>query len=226
MSERPMRVLTGLTGLLIVAGVNDLAGERGVAAIGAAYAQPLGAQEEEFEGEESAGDGGFFEESGEAQTEDAGAAFAGDESEGSADASAPEAEEEESASADDTAAADGPAEGEAVPAEPAVDQSAQSRAGDQAAPPPTSPPAAHSGTEATVREALYKAIREIVPGLESYTFQDSDTLAGLGANSVDRAEITMMVAESLGLSIPRVEFFGPKNIGELVQLFVSKLHGR
>lgn len=66
--------------------------------------------------------------------------------------------------------------------------------------------------------------REIVPGLDEHTFVPSDRLADLGANSVDRAEIAMLVQESLGLSVPRVELFGPKNIGELADLFFSKLH--
>jgi len=48
-------------------------------------------------------------------------------------------------------------------------------------------------------------------------------LVDLGANSVDRAEIAMLVQESLGLVVPRVELFGPKNIGELADLFLKKL---
>ena len=48
-------------------------------------------------------------------------------------------------------------------------------------------------------------------------------LADLGANSVDRAEIAMLVQESIGLAVPRVELFGPANIGELADLFLKKL---
>lgn len=66
--------------------------------------------------------------------------------------------------------------------------------------------------------------REIVPGLEAHSFDAADRLTDLGANSVDRAEIVMLVQESLGLSIPRVELFGPKNIGELADLFLTKVH--
>lgn len=66
--------------------------------------------------------------------------------------------------------------------------------------------------------------REVVPGLDGYQFEPSDRLADLGANSVDRAEIAMLVQESLGLSVPRVELFGPKNIGELADLFLRKLN--
>jgi polyketide biosynthesis acyl carrier protein len=64
---------------------------------------------------------------------------------------------------------------------------------------------------------------EILPGLEAHQFIASDRLVDLGANSVDRVEIAMLVQESLGLSISRLELFGPKNIGELADLFLQKL---
>jgi hypothetical protein len=32
------------------------------------------------------------------------------------------------------------------------------------------------------------------------------------------------VQESLGLSVSRIELFGPKNIGELAELFLGKLN--
>jgi polyketide biosynthesis acyl carrier protein len=66
--------------------------------------------------------------------------------------------------------------------------------------------------------------REILPGLDAHQFVASDRLVDLGANSVDRAEIAMLVQESLGLSIPRVDLFGPKNIGELADLFLQRLY--
>jgi len=75
-----------------------------------------------------------------------------------------------------------------------------------------------------VLDLIAKHTREILPGLDARDFFESDRLADLGANSVDRAEIAMMVQESLSLSLPRVELFGPKNIGELADLFLKKLH--
>ena len=65
--------------------------------------------------------------------------------------------------------------------------------------------------------------REVLPGLDTHQFVVADRLADLGANSVDRAEIAMLVQESLNISIPRIELFGPKNIGELADLFLQKL---
>jgi polyketide biosynthesis acyl carrier protein len=64
--------------------------------------------------------------------------------------------------------------------------------------------------------------REVVPDLEQHNFNAADRLQDLGANSVDRAEIVMLVLNSLQLRIPLVDTFGPRNIGELADL----LHGR
>jgi polyketide biosynthesis acyl carrier protein len=64
--------------------------------------------------------------------------------------------------------------------------------------------------------------REVVPSMESHAFIPEDSLRELGANSMDRAEIVMSVMETLSLSIPRIELFGPRNIGELVDLIHAK----
>ena len=77
--------------------------------------------------------------------------------------------------------------------------------------------------KADILELIARCAREIVPGLEAHVFTESDQLAELGANSLDRAEITMMVQESLALAIPRIELSGPKNIGDLAELFFAKL---
>jgi polyketide biosynthesis acyl carrier protein len=78
-------------------------------------------------------------------------------------------------------------------------------------------------TRMDILDLIARHAREIVPGLDEHRFVDSDRLADLGANSVDRAEIAMLVQESLGLSVSRVELHGPRNIGELADLFVMKL---
>lgn len=75
-----------------------------------------------------------------------------------------------------------------------------------------------------ILELIGRCTREVLPGLESHQFVASDRLVELGANSVDRAEIVMMVQESLSLSIPRVELVGPANIGELADLLLRKMH--
>jgi polyketide biosynthesis acyl carrier protein len=77
-------------------------------------------------------------------------------------------------------------------------------------------------TQIEILDLIAVHTREIVPGLDAHQFVAADRLVDLGANSVDRAEIAMLVQESLGLSISRVEMFGPKNIGELADLFLEK----
>lgn len=79
-------------------------------------------------------------------------------------------------------------------------------------------------TKTELLDLIARHARDIVPGLDAHQFVASDRLADLGANSVDRAEIAMLVQESLGLTVPRVELFGPKNIGELADLFLTRLN--
>ncbi|HET8887723.1 MAG TPA: acyl carrier protein [Candidatus Angelobacter sp.] len=77
--------------------------------------------------------------------------------------------------------------------------------------------------KAKLLDLIAQHTREVLPGLETHQFVVADRLTDLGANSVDRAEIAMLVQESLNISIPRIELFGPKNIGELADLFLKKL---
>ena len=63
---------------------------------------------------------------------------------------------------------------------------------------------------------------QVIPELKGHAFSKTDRLVDLGANSVDRAEIVMMVMESLSLQIPRIELFGAKDIGELTEVFYEK----
>jgi polyketide biosynthesis acyl carrier protein len=79
-------------------------------------------------------------------------------------------------------------------------------------------------TKTELLDLIAQHTREIVPGLDTHQFVECDRLVDLGANSLDRAEIAMLVQESLGLSIPRVELFGPRNIGELADLFLQRFH--
>jgi polyketide biosynthesis acyl carrier protein len=79
-------------------------------------------------------------------------------------------------------------------------------------------------TKMELLDLIARHAREILPGLDAHRFVEGDRLVDLGANSVDRAEIAMLVQESLGLSVSRVELFGPKNIGELADLFLGKLN--
>ena len=78
--------------------------------------------------------------------------------------------------------------------------------------------------QSEILSLIARHTRDVLPGLDGHDFVPSDRLADLGANSVDRAEIAMLVQESLALSVPRIELFGPRNIGELAELFLRKLN--
>lgn len=76
---------------------------------------------------------------------------------------------------------------------------------------------------------IKKSIREVAPELESEPIEPNNSLKNLGIDSVNRAEIIMMVMEELSLNVPRIELAGAQNIGELVDLFAAKLevhHGK
>lgn len=194
MAERPSRVLSGLTGLLVLAGVNATLGERGVDGIASAYAQPLGAQDEDYEGE-YADEGGYADEAGEAYPDQASAA--GDEGESQWSADQPAEMEEES--------------------EPAEETWGESTSEEESA------PAAPQSQEERVLELIIQHTRQILPDLENHAFQGSERLRDLGANSVDRSEIVVMTLDSLGLSIPMAELARAEDIGQLARLIASRM---
>ncbi|MCG8615753.1 MAG: acyl carrier protein [Desulfobacterales bacterium] len=67
-------------------------------------------------------------------------------------------------------------------------------------------------------ELVVKHTCEIIPALKTHSFKPEETLKELGANSLDRTDILDDLMESLDIDVPRVELFGTKNIGELVDL--------
>ncbi|NEQ84046.1 MAG: acyl carrier protein [Moorea sp. SIO2I5] len=74
-----------------------------------------------------------------------------------------------------------------------------------------------------VLKLIIKYTREVAPELEEAPLEPTDSLKNLGIDSVNRAEIIMMVMEDLSLNIPRIELAGANNIGELADLFAAKL---
>ncbi|GGP81755.1 MULTISPECIES: acyl carrier protein [Streptomyces] len=69
---------------------------------------------------------------------------------------------------------------------------------------------------------IHEAIVEVLPELDGHDFQETDSLDALGANSMDRAEIVMIVLEAMNLEIPLVDTFGPQNLGELARHLADK----
>lgn len=71
-----------------------------------------------------------------------------------------------------------------------------------------------------IKSNVCKVLFDIDPAIVS----PEKKLADLGANSVDRVEITMYSMEELGLKIPRVELHGVENLQCLVELFYKRLN--
>ncbi|NEQ83297.1 MAG: acyl carrier protein [Moorea sp. SIO2I5] len=67
---------------------------------------------------------------------------------------------------------------------------------------------------------------EIAPELKKVPIGPTDSLKNLGIDSVNRAEIIMMVMENLSLNIPRIELAGAQNLGELADIFAGKLEAK
>lgn len=72
---------------------------------------------------------------------------------------------------------------------------------------------------------LVEQIRTVEPELEGRPIGATDSMAALGIDSVSRQEVLILAMERLGLDLPMVQLFGPKNLGELAQLLQSRLPG-
>lgn len=73
-----------------------------------------------------------------------------------------------------------------------------------------------------IAEIIIAEIRETVPELADQPITVRESMAELGVDSIERSEVIMAVMEQLGLKIPMVQLHGPKNIGELADLLLSK----
>jgi polyketide biosynthesis acyl carrier protein len=71
-------------------------------------------------------------------------------------------------------------------------------------------------------ELLVELVREVLPELADRPIGPSDSLADLGANSLDRADIVTMALERMNLDIPLVETVGPDDLGALAALLTEK----
>ena len=74
-----------------------------------------------------------------------------------------------------------------------------------------------------VFQLIAACARRVLPGTEAHEFRREDRLAELGATSMDRAEILMLMLESLSLNMPRTELAGPRNMGALADLVHARL---
>lgn len=72
-----------------------------------------------------------------------------------------------------------------------------------------------------VFEKLKANLIACVPELEGKEISIEDSLAMLGANSVDRADIIMMTLEDVDVSIPLVSFNSVKNIEGIIDVILK-----
>ncbi len=79
-------------------------------------------------------------------------------------------------------------------------------------------------TREEVFEVVKKNIREVLFNLNGQDIPIEVSLKELGANSLDRADITVQCLEDLQIKIPLVEFGSVKNIEGLVELLTRKVN--
>lgn len=78
-------------------------------------------------------------------------------------------------------------------------------------------------TSKEIFDLIVLNIKEIVPGIEHGVIDRQSILSPLGLDSIGRAELIEQTLEDLGLDVPRGEFYTAHNLGELADLFLSKL---
>lgn len=64
---------------------------------------------------------------------------------------------------------------------------------------------------------------EVIPSLQEHRLSSGDSLADLGANSIDRSEILVLTLAALNLRVPLVEMSGARTIGELAELIHARI---
>jgi polyketide biosynthesis acyl carrier protein len=80
------------------------------------------------------------------------------------------------------------------------------------------------------RDAVFAVVQanvlKVLPDLRAEDVTLDKSLAELGANSVDRVEVSMFSMEALNLKIPRIEFHGVRDLAGLVDLLHLHLNQR
>ncbi|GGP51617.1 phosphopantetheine-binding protein [Saccharothrix coeruleofusca] len=74
--------------------------------------------------------------------------------------------------------------------------------------------------ESAVLEAVRRNVLAVVPDLDPELITPDRSLADLGCNSIDRADVAAMTVDDLGITVPVAEFGGVADIGDLVRLLV------
>jgi polyketide biosynthesis acyl carrier protein len=75
----------------------------------------------------------------------------------------------------------------------------------------------------TVLTTILQQIRIVEPAMLEQKISAEDSMVDIGIDSVSRQDVLILTMEALGLDLPMVQLFGPRNIGELADLLYAKL---
>ncbi len=75
----------------------------------------------------------------------------------------------------------------------------------------------------TVLATIIEQIRIVEPAMEGREISGADSMVDIGIDSISRQDVLVLTMEALGLNLPMVQLFGPRNIGELADLLHAKL---
>lgn len=75
----------------------------------------------------------------------------------------------------------------------------------------------------TVLTTILQQIRIVEPAMLEQDISAEDSMVDIGIDSVSRQDVLILTMEALGLDLPMVQLFGPRNIGELADLLYAKL---
>lgn len=76
-----------------------------------------------------------------------------------------------------------------------------------------------------VLAVLIEQIHIVEPALAGQEIKAEDSMARIGLDSISRQDVLILGMEALGLNLPMVQLFGPRNLGELADLLHAKLQG-
>ena len=75
----------------------------------------------------------------------------------------------------------------------------------------------------TVLATILQQICIVEPAMAGQIITGEDSMVDIGIDSVSRQDVLILTMEALGLNLPMVQLFGPRNIGELADLLHAKL---
>lgn len=75
----------------------------------------------------------------------------------------------------------------------------------------------------TVLATIIEQIRIVEPAMVGQEISGGDSMVDIGIDSISRQDVLVLTMEALGLNLPMVQLFGPRNIGELADLLHAKL---